>query len=205
MSKTGVPREFAKVWEGDSSDTWIDPEDNKNLNNGSAPVKRTRVGGSPETRLAQYGESLSMLGLLPGSRPGKGVGEGMAPPIRTAADLIDQAGLKAKEYVYTSHNRLRPVPPMRACMQDVVDGGNRTEYAPFVSDLNWSVEDRIRLNIPTDPPPDVSGGLSRVHFRKTVSAREFMENTPMTFQTVDTVPMEQSANWKTFVSSSDDK
>ena len=131
-----------------------------------------------------------MLGMVPHSRPGKGVGEGMAPPIRnlvssqpsifararvlddectnsdgcTQSDMIDQAGFAGKEYVYTTWGRLRDVPPMRDCMADRLDGGNRTGgYGTVVSELNWSPEDRVRLNITADDQPEHHKGTSGVH------------------------------------------
>ena len=42
---TGVTRDFRRAWEGDSSDTWEDSEDNRNLTEGAPRIKRRRIPG----------------------------------------------------------------------------------------------------------------------------------------------------------------
>ena len=117
----------------------------------------------------------------------------------TQSDMIDQAGFAGKEYVYTTWGRLRDVPPMKDCMADRLDGGNRTGgYGTVVSELNWSPEDRVRLNITADDQPEHHKGMSGVHFRKIVSAREFLENTPVDYTTVKPDPSIPSADFFDF-------
>lgn len=116
---------------------------------------------------------------------------------RSQAEMIDQAGFAGQEYVYTSWGRFRNAHPMRECMREALEGGNTTGYADAVSELNWSPEDRVRLNIPPDPEPELDG-VSGVHFRKVVSAQEFLDNTPVNIQTVPPDPNLPSMNWHMF-------
>ena len=54
---TGVTRDFRRAWEGDSSDTWEDSEDNRNLTEGAPRIKRRRIPGEKHSAKLYFADA----------------------------------------------------------------------------------------------------------------------------------------------------
>uniref|UniRef100_A0A7S0ENR5 Uncharacterized protein n=1 Tax=Hanusia phi TaxID=3032 RepID=A0A7S0ENR5_9CRYP len=155
-------RNFIRKLEGDSSDTWVD----------SQGERRKRAAASPEERIDDACTP-SMMGLVPGSKPGKGVGIGKAPPV-TCIDDLRYRGLGFHEFEYKGIGKLAPVIPHKVSLleaQGKLPKG--TTGVDNISEMNFNLFDRIRYNITRDPQ-EVSRHIKSAHIRPHVSAMEFL-------------------------------
>ena len=164
-TKQGSPRWLIRALEGDSSDTWVD----------DTGKRRRRGWADPFERAADLGLAEHM-GLVPGSKPGKGVGIGHTPVVKDEADLWDR-GWGVNEFRQVDVGQFVRAPSMQECKDETKalikraieakeenheiqeqfnstyegGGGNRTGYFGLLSDLNWSPKERVLYDIPADP------------------------------------------------------